>query len=345
MDRKKYEEELLNSILSHSLSSENPSKKTIKKASATSPSFFNEYKNDLLIKYQDTSFEDFKNISTIENSQGEVIKITNKEKCNFNLEKYDYKKKLSNNLQLISGIGSKKESKLKEDGFKTIEDLTTHPIYSIGAKRILNHIETNCFLNSFNFLKTNKESTVKCASLLAKENFKFMDIETLGLSNVPIILIGIAEIKNNNIYTYQYLLKDKINEGAVISQYISHLDESSILVTFNGQRFDEPFIKTRARYYQINYNYNIPHYDLYYFSRNLWKNQLPNCKLQTIEKYIFGIEREDDVPGQFIPSYYETYLKENNIGPLMPIIKHNRIDIVSLAGFLEKIHNETCFEK
>lgn len=343
MDKKKYEEELLKSILSHSLSSENPSEKTIEKASKTSPSFFNKYKNDLLVKYQDSSFDDFKNISTLENPQGEVIKITNKEKCDFNLKKHNYQKNLLENLKLINGIGSKTESKLKDSGYKTIEDLTTHPVYSIGAKRVLNNIEKNCFLNSFNFLKDNKISTVECASLLAKENFKFMDIETLGLSNVPIILIGIAEIKNNNIYTYQYLLKDKINEGAIISEYMSHLDEASILVTFNGLRFDEPFIKTRAQYYQINYNYNIPHYDLYYYSKKLWKDQLPNCKLQTIEKYIFGIERDDDVPGQFIPDYYETYLKEKNIGPLMPIIKHNRIDIVSLASFLEKIYNETCF--
>ena len=84
----------------------------------------------------------------------------------------------------------------------------------------------------------------------------------------------------------------------------------------------------------------LPHVDLMLFARNLWKDQIPNFKLQTIEKELFGIERVDDVPGQYIPDYYKTYLSKNNIGPMIPIIEHNRQDIVSLASFLMKMYGD-----
>ena len=166
-----------------------------------------------------------------------------------------------------------------------------------------------------------------------------MDIETLGLSNVPVILIGVAEIKNNKITSSQYFLRDIYEEPAVLEAYLSHLDDDSIHVTFNGSMFDVPFIKNRCSYYRMNPQLDLPHLDLLYFARNLWKNTLPNCQLQTIEKEIFGIERKDDVPGQYILGYYQTYLTERNIGPIVPIIEHNRQDIVSLASFLMKMYD------
>ena len=48
----------------------------------------------------------------------------------------------------------------------------------------------------------------------------------------------------------------------------------------------------------------------------------------------------DDVPGQYIPDYYDTYLSQNNIGPVVPIIEHNCQDIISLASFLEKMYED-----
>ena len=84
----------------------------------------------------------------------------------------------------------------------------------------------------------------------------------------------------------------------------------------------------------------MPHLDLMYFAKNLWSDELPNCKLQTIEKELFGIEREEDVPGQYIPGYYDTYLEKGNVGPVVPIIEHNAQDIISLASFLDKMYRD-----
>ena len=77
-----------------------------------------------------------------------------------------------------------------------------------------------------------------------------------------------------------------------------------------------------------------------YFAKNLWSDDLPNCKLQTIEREMFGLEREGDVPGQYIPGYYKSYLENDNIGPVVPIIEHNAQDVISLANFFYIIYRD-----
>ena len=54
-------------------------------------------------------------------------------------------------------------------------------------------------LDSNRYSRRCRDNLLKCISLTDCENFKFMDIETKGLSNVPVILIGVAEIKGNKI--------------------------------------------------------------------------------------------------------------------------------------------------
>ena len=55
--------------------------------------------------------------------------------------------------------------------------------------------------------------------------------------------IHVAEIKGNHIICSQYFLRDYPEEEAVLAAYLSHLDEDSVHVTFNGKTFDVPFIK------------------------------------------------------------------------------------------------------
>lgn len=308
---------------------------------------FLDYKKYLLNKYEYYSFDDITGCSLINTDYGEVIKITNTQPIQFDLKDKNYRKELKKNLKLIPGIGCNNEFKLKNKGFKSIDDLVNHEKYSNKAYEVLKDIDEMEVPNLISFVKNNtytkkcKLDIINVASLFEKEHFKFMDIETLGLFNVPIILIGVAEIKNNNIISTQYLVKDLVQEPASLEAYLSHLDETSAHVTFNGKFFDVPYIRNRLQYYKISTNkLDIPHFDLLNYARVLWKDKLPNCKLQTIEKYVFGLERKGDVPGEYIPDYYNTYLLEDNIGPLVPIIDHNRQDIVSLASFFKKIYAE-----
>ena len=214
------------------------------------------------------------------------------------------------------------------------------------AAKFIDKFDGMSYCEIFDLLDNNKyskkcrDNVLKSISLTEPENFKFMDIETKGLSNVPIILIGVAEIKGKEIVASQYFVRDYTEEANIIDAYLSHLDEDSVHVTFNGKTFDVPFIKNRCMYNRIDADLDLAHLDLMYFAKNLWSDELPNCQLQTIERELFGIDREGDVPGQYIPGYYDTYLDEDNIGPVVPIIEHNAQDIISLASFLEKMYRD-----
>ena len=339
-------ENYLRNVLADSITSRNPSEKAKEKARKLSPSYFEDLKEKLIYRYQDKSLEDVMNCSECSTAFGDALKITKREKIDFNLPDNDFKSQINTNLKLLPKIGLKTEENLKRKGYNTIESLKNHDRYSNLAETFMDRVDEMSFAEIMDLLDANKyskkcrDNLIKCISMTDCENFKFMDIETKGLSNVPIILIGVAEIRGSHIYSSQYFLRDYTEEPGIIDAYLSHLDEDSVHVTFNGKSFDVPFIKNRCRYLGIDHNMDLPHLDLMYFAKNLWRDSLPNCQLQTIEQEIFGIKREGDVPGQYIPGYYDTYLIEDNIGPVVPIIEHNCQDIVSLAFFLKKMYED-----
>ncbi len=339
-------EDYLRKVLSDSISSLNPSEDAKQKARRKSSLYFEDLKQKLLDEYENKTLKDVMNCKICSNSCGDVLKITTKKKVDFNIKDNDFKNQMNNNLKLLPKIGVKTEMNLKNKGYTTIESLKGHDRYSDVASKFIDNIDEMSFQEIIDVLDNNRyskkcrDNLLKCISLTEPENFKFMDIETKGLSNVPIILIGVAEIKGKDIIASQYFLRDYAEEPNIIEAYLNHLDEDSVHVTFNGKSFDVPFIKNRCRYNRIEGNLDLPHLDLMYFAKNLWKDTLPNCQLQTIEKEIFGIEREEDVPGQYIPGYYDTYLLQNNIGPVVPIIEHNAQDIISLASFLNKMYED-----
>jgi uncharacterized protein YprB with RNaseH-like and TPR domain len=81
----------------------------------------------------------------------------------------------------------------------------------------------------------------------------------------------------------------------------------------------------------MNVTAPFPHFDLLHFSRRRWKDTLPSFRLSALEREIFGLHRENDIPGQMVPEFYEMYLRTGNCGPLVPIVEHNKQDVESLA--------------
>ncbi|MDR2545330.1 MAG: ribonuclease H-like domain-containing protein [Methanobrevibacter sp.] len=336
----KYEIELRKRL--KNIHSKNKAESSLKENNSTSSKdHFTNLKEELLEKYKNKTLKHIEGSKLVENEYGKCLEIVQKEKINFKLKECDFKEELDCNLKLVKRIGPNTEYNLKNKGYKSIISLLNHHRHWNHAQITIDKLESGSFTEKFNLIKNRDSSNlIKTLNLLDFENLKFMDIETLGLSNVPIILLGIAELKDKNIVSTQYFLQDKKEEPAILHNLLRHLNEDSVFVTYNGASFDVPFIKNRFSYYRMNYDFNIPNYDLLYFTRRLWRSILPNCKLTTIEKHLFNIERIDDIPGSHIPNYYETYLEEKNIGPIIPIIEHNRMDVVSLAQFLMKIHDK-----
>jgi hypothetical protein len=59
-------------------------------------------------------------------------------------------------------------------------------------------------------------------------------------------------------------------------------------------------------------------------------------RLETVER-CFGLERTIDLPSSLVPDFYNTYLETGNIGPLIPIIEHNKHDLIALGVLLVEL--------
>lgn len=298
----------------------------------------------LMDEYQDKSLEDLGG-EEIETPQGTTLQITNRQKIKFNLKSPEkVEKSIKCDFKLLPGIGDSTASRLKGEGYKTLEDLSEHPRFGKNAQIFLDRMDNGKSCDIIDLVKNrypaSHKRVLECAGFKEPEHFIFLDIETMGLSNVPVILMGEATLTGDEIEVKQYLLRDYSEEPAVLSAFTSHVNEDTAFVSFNGVTFDLPFIKNRLRNFSIKQDLNRPHFDLLHFSRRFWRDDLPNCQLTTIEEHLFDIERIDDVPGSRIPNYYKTYHNSGNIGPLVPIIEHNRMDIVTLALIMSRMHDE-----
>jgi len=239
-------------------------------------------------------------------------------------------------LRLVQGIGKATEKRLKIRGYQTLYDLMEHPKFRSNARRVTECISAGNSGEIMDLIgKRHAKShphVLGTAGLHEPGDYVFLDIETMGLFSRPIILFGVGFLEHGKLVVRQYLLRDIAEEPAALLATIDHFSsDHPALVTFNGKAFDAPYISDRLAYYGMGALFGIPHFDVLHFSRRRWKDELPSLRLSALEKEVLGVHRDDDVPGQMVPEFYETYLRSGNCGPLVPIVEHNRQDVVSLA--------------
>ena len=75
---------------------------------------------------------------------------------------------------------------------------------------------------------------------------------------------------------------------------------------------------------------NHVHLDFMHSCRKLYKRHFPNLNLTFLEEKLLGFERSEDVPRHLIPRIYFDYLQHRDDNVLLPILNHNRDDIVGL---------------
>ncbi|HTX61846.1 MAG TPA: ribonuclease H-like domain-containing protein [Methanobacterium sp.] len=292
-------------------------------------------------RHEGKTLDDLFHGETCETSQGSSYRIEDSIKFKFKcINKYKAKTTIIRDLKLINGIGDAKECKLKSEGYETIEDLLEHPSYSSKASELLNKLDESPLTCISECYSASNPNRLFSSSYRAVDDFVFFDIETLGLKDRPVILIGMARIEEGNMKITQYLATRLDDEKHMLSSFISNTNSQTVFVSFNGRSFDLPFIRSRARIYRIPRNLNQPHLDLLHFSRRTWRDHLPNCRLQTIEQHLFNMERHEDVPSSHVPAFYNTYLNTGNIGPLVPIVEHNKQDVITLARIMSRLQDE-----
>jgi len=166
----------------------------------------------------------------------------------------------------------------------------------------------------------------------------FIDVETTGLfggTGTYVFLVGIGTFEEASFRLRQFFLADLRGEKAMLAAVAELLAGCRALVSFNGRRFDVPLLETRLTLSRLPPSTpGLPHLDLLYPARRLYRRRLPSCRLAFLEETLLGVEREDDVPGWAIPALYFDYMRGGRAEPLRAVFRHNALDILSLVALL-----------
>jgi len=175
---------------------------------------------------------------------------------------------------------------------------------------------------------------------LSLEEVLLIDLETTGLSTSPLFLIGVLHWEDGRLVVRQYLARDYSEERATVSLIAEGLARKRLLVSFNGKSFDVPYLRMRAAANGIPLPEAPAHLDLLHECRRAWGHRLPDCKLQTLERYVCRRVRHNDIPGAEIPDAYHAFVRTGNAAQLARIVEHNRWDLATLAELLVRLPGE-----
>ena len=171
------------------------------------------------------------------------------------------------------------------------------------------------------------------------------DIETTGLSPISSFtyLIGVNVFKDGKWDIIQLFNDDGTSEPDIIREFHSIISEADVLIEFNGDTFDIPYIRKRMNTIESrfhismtdNFSEVVP-YDLLKMIRKYkFALGLPNVKQKTVEKYL-GINRVDMYNGGQLIDVYLGYLAARDEKSKKLVLRHNRDDMEGMI-FLSSI--------
>lgn len=198
---------------------------------------------------------------------------------------------------------------------------------------------------------TEQERFAAIAELLGTKNAMFLDIETTGLSRLyeSVYLVGILYADGDGPVLEQLLADDRMEEDELLEAAFDRLKEADLVITYNGESFDLPFMRERARKLRLDC---IPDFvadgrslDLFRLYRGYqhffgWRD----CKLKTVEQFV-GVERRDEFSGAELIAVYEEYARTQDENLQHSLLLHNFEDVKNLPAlfapelFLEKLRN------
>ncbi len=156
----------------------------------------------------------------------------------------------------------------------------------------------------------------------------YLDIETTGLSRhaCELTVIGIATETGEELETVQ-LVGDEIT-GDALANVLASVDE---VYTYNGSRFDLPFIKNKL---DLDVKKLTAHTDLMYAC---WTQKLKGG-LKAVERKLQIARQLADMDGFMAVKLWFRYLNDNDTDALQTLLTYNSEDVVNLKTLRLKLN-------
>ena len=188
----------------------------------------------------------------------------------------------------------------------------------------------------------------------------YFDIETTGFSRTKnqIYLIGVAFKNEDDTFTIRQWFDDTgKDECKILLMFREFLKNYDMIVDFNGNSFDIPFVEERGKKYGIQFHFNqFELFDIYKENRPIKKLiKSINLKQKSIEQFL-QIDRDDTYNGgQLIEVYYE-YLSIKQSSDYKEslyrfLMLHNHDDMEGLVNICDilpyknLLHKEYSYKK
>lgn len=155
----------------------------------------------------------------------------------------------------------------------------------------------------------------------------YLDIETTSLSPTDgeLTVIGLY-LDDGKTERFVQLFGDKIS----VEKLLETLEEAKVLYTYNGSRFDLPYIQTKLG---VDLTKHCLHHDLMYdcWQRNLYGG------LKEVERQL-GIERRSvGIDGRIAVRLWFNYKLYDDEKALLTLLGYNREDVLNLKVLRRKL--------
>lgn len=179
------------------------------------------------------------------------------------------------------------------------------------------------------------------------EDALLYDIETTGLNPKAsqLYLLGILLFHKENSEFIQYFAESVRDEEEILEQFFQLCQTKKVLISFNGEGFDNRFIEAMAKSYgKLPFHLNLKQLDLFKLIRKRKKFYgLESCSLKSCERFL-GIHRDDHCSGGELISVYQEYLQDKDSEKKNLLFLHNREDIQNLPALFSLLAYENIFQ-
>ena len=182
---------------------------------------------------------------------------------------------------------------------------------------------------------------------ISLEDTLLYDIETTGLNpkSSQLYLLGILLFHKENSELIQYFAESVLDEEEILEQFFQLCKAKKVLISFNGEGFDNRFVESMAKSYgKLPLHLNLKQLDLFKLIRKRKKFYgLESASLKSCERFL-GIYREDRCSGGELISVYQEYLQDKGSEKKNMLLLHNREDIQNLPALFSFLAYENIFQ-